>query len=243
MAERRLGEALRQRVVEDAMPQPILGGEGESILMNPNRQRILEHLAFHPCSSLAQVAAALRMSGPTVQWHVAKLTRARYLRGLPSGRSQLYYPADLPLDAAETSILATVNGFGAGRLLALIAAHPGLTLRQLSEAAGVGVGAARLQSVRLASSDLAVVVTDGRYRRFYPGGALARLDRGARRKLRVFRARLLKRLEMERLRPRARPTLSREHEIELQVGDRAYVLRLPANSLLESVLPPEVPDA
>ena len=120
MADRRIGAALRALVLEDDLPADPLGGEEESVLMNLNRQRIFQHLCFFPCSSLAQVASALRMSGPTVQWHVAKLARARYLRSLPSGRSQLWYPFALSLDAAEVSALATVNGFGAAPILSLI---------------------------------------------------------------------------------------------------------------------------
>src|SRR3972149_6833404 len=86
MADRRIGAALRALVLEDDLPADPLGGEEESVLMNLNRQRIFQHLCFFPCSSLAQVASALRMSGPTVQWHVAKLARARYLRSLPPPR-------------------------------------------------------------------------------------------------------------------------------------------------------------
>ena len=243
MAERKIGQAFRSRVLEDEPDADLPAGAEESVLMNPNRQRIFEFLGFYPCYSLTQAAGALGTSGPTAQWHAAKLARARYLRSIPTGRAQLYYPTALALEPRDIAILTAVNGLGGARLLALVVAHPGLTLRQLADAAGLGIGAARLQALRLVSADLAVVVTDGRYRRLYPSETILHLERGARRKLRAFRQRLLKRLEHEKMRPTLRPTLTREQEVEVHVGERTYVLRLPTTSLLQGIGSPGGRDA
>jgi len=234
MTERRLGEALRAMVSAEAGGERA-SGAGESVLMNPNRQRIFEFLCFYPCSTPSQISQALRMSGPTVQWHLVKLARAEYVRDSPSGRSHLYFPAGLGLDDLELATLTAVNGLGGSRLLSVVVAQPGLTLRQLGEATGLGAGAVRLQASRLANAGLLVVVTDGRYRRFYPSEAILRLEKAARRKLRAFRARLLKRMERERLSPTTQLSLSREQEVQIRVGDRAYVMRLPSGSLLNAV--------
>src|SRR3990172_2506306 len=237
MAERRLGQAFRSRVLEEEPDLEVPAGREESVLMNPNRQRIFEYLSFCPCPSLTQAAGALGMSGPTAQWHAAKLARARYLQAVPTGRAQLFYPTALSREPRDLTVLTAVNGLGGAKLLALVVAHPGLTLRQLSDAAGVGIGAARLQALRLVAADLAVVIADGRYRRIYPSGTILHLEKGARRKLRAFRQRLLKRLEHEKMRPTLRASLSREQELEVHVGDRTYVLRLPTSSLLHGIAP------
>jgi len=234
MAERTLGEALRAVVTQEAEAPPVHSA-GESVLMSPPRQRVFEYLCSRPCSTPAQIARALGLSAPTVQWHLVKLRRAEYLLELGAGRSRLFFPAGLPLDARDLSVLSTLHGLGGWPILAATLARPGLTLRQLADATGLGLGAARVQTRRLSGSGLLVVVVDGRYRRFYPGPEVSRLDRESRRKLRAFRTTLLRRLERDRLGPTTRLSRGREAELELHVGDRTHRLRLPADSLFAPV--------
>jgi len=227
-SDRRLGSALKAVVSEVYEAEPRTAAK--SALMNENRRRVFEYLAWHPCCTTAEVARALSVSGPTAAWHLAKLVEAGYAIGISRGRDRQYCAAGMGLADAETATLAALADPGASRVFLEAIATPGLTAAQLARK--VGVGNARRAIRDLVAANLLVAVEDGRYRRYYPGEAASSLEKNAARRLREFRKRLLRRIEADRLSPEVRAAPGDVVEIDVRFGGERATMRLPGTSLL-----------
>lgn len=225
---RRLGAALKAVVSETYEAEE--GGTAGSAMMNENRRRVFEYLAWHPCCTAAEVARALEVSRPTAAWHLRKLVDAGYAMGVPQTRHARYSAAGLGLADSETATLSVLADSAASRVLATTMDTPGLTGPQLARRLGLrGVP----RAIRnLVAAQVLVSVVDGRYRRYYPGVAAPALEKNAAKRLREFRRRLLRRLEAERLSPQMRAAPGDVVEVDVRFGTVRATLRLPGTSLL-----------
>ncbi len=224
---RKFGEALREVVAERYEGEE--GVAARSVLMNANRRRVFEYVAWHPCAGAAEVARALRVSGPTATWHLAKLVDAGYAQETRRGRRRVYHPAGLGLGASEIEGLAALAEPGAVEIVALVLRTPGLTPRDL---AAKGKGGLRRTARALAAAGLLATVADGRFRRYYPGPALAAIERTAPKRLRSFRRLLLRQLSRDRLSPVPRAAPGDVLEIDVRFGGERATIRVPKESLL-----------
>ena len=225
---RKLGEALKAAVSEGY--EPAEGAAAKSALMNENRRRVFEYLAWHPCATAGEVARALAVSDPTASWHLAKLVEAGYAQAARRGSGRGFCASDLGLQESEMSIWAALSERGAPRALAHVLTTPGLTTGQL---AGKMVQRSAGRALRaLREAGLVVAVVDGRFHRYYPGGAVSAIERSAPRRLRDFRRRLVRRLERDRLAPEVRMAPGDILEVDVRFGAERATLRLPAASLL-----------
>lgn len=229
---RKLGEALKAVVAEDYEAEEAKGTE--SVLMNGNRRRVFEHVAWHPCCTASDVARALDVSGPTASWHLRKLVEAGYVVQSRMGRTRRFHVAGLSLEDADRSALAALSDEDASETLALVLTIPGLTRTQVAERVGRPGRVPVLDSLRRAG--LVVPIADGRYRRYYGGPRVAVMERAAPKRMRNFRRRLLRTLERDRLSPEARVAPGDVLEVDVRFGDEAATLRLPMGSLLAARL-------
>ncbi|HEV8595879.1 MAG TPA: winged helix-turn-helix transcriptional regulator [Thermoplasmata archaeon] len=222
----RFGEALRQ-VVSDRYADEE-GVAGASPLMNGNRRRAFEYVAWHPCAAPAEVARALRVSGPTAAWHLAKLAEAGYVQESRQGRTRRYHAAGLGLEASEVRGMAAIAERNAAKVVALVLETPGLTATELTKK-----GAGSPASIRILTGvGFLSTVVDGRFRRYYPGPGLAAIERSAPKRLRAFRRQLMRRLAHDRLAPDARAAPGEVLEIDVRFGTERATLRVPTESLL-----------
>ena len=224
----RLGEALKAAVSDGY--EAAEGVAARSVLMNGNRRRVFEYVAWHPCATASEVARALAVSGPTAAWHLGKLLEAGYVQQARRGRLRTFHASGLGLAEAEAAGLAALAQPGAARALAAVLTAPGLTAAQV--AAKLERRTAHGPLHALLAAGLAVAVADGRYRRYYPGGSVTSIERNAPRRLRDFRRRLARRLEQDRLSPEVRMAPGDVVEIDVRFGEERATLRLPAGSLL-----------
>ena len=52
---------------------------GETILMNPQRQLILQYLSKYPCNHMNGIVRDLGLSYPTVKWHIDLLVKQDFV--------------------------------------------------------------------------------------------------------------------------------------------------------------------
>jgi len=225
---RKLGEAMKQ-VVSDAY-EAEEGVAAKSALMNANRRRAFEYVAWHPGATATEVARALDASDPTAAWHLRKLVDAGYVQETRLPRARVYCVASLGLAQAEITGLAALSNADAARAFTSVVTTPGLTGTQIADRMGASSARASLRS--LIAANLVVAVTDGRFRRYYAGAGVAAIERTSARRLRDFGRRLVRKLERDRLSPEARRAPGDVLEIDLRFGDERATLRLPAGSLL-----------
>ena len=227
-ADRKLGAALKAVVSEEYGSES--KGAAESALMNENRRKVFEYVAWHPGCSPGEIARALSVSGPTASWHLGKLVAAGYATGPLRGRNRRFSAAGMNFTESEMSALSALADSTANRIFLDTLATPGLTGAQLASKGRRG-GAHR--AIRqLVDADLLVTVEDGRFRRYYPGPAADVLEKGAVKRLREFRKRLVRRLQVDRLAPEVRAAPGDVVEIDLHFGGEHTTIRLPASSLL-----------
>ncbi len=224
---RRLGDALKQAVSEDFETEA--GGALRSPLMNANRRRTFEYVAWHPCASVGEVARALGVSEPTAAWHLRKLAEAGYVRQV-GGEPRRFLASGITLTPEDVARFAVLSAPESTLVLGLAMVTPGLTATDL--AAGAQRATVRGTLRDLQAAGLLVAVVDGRYRRFYPGESVSALERGAPKRLRDFRRRLLRKLEEDRLAPEVRAAPGDAFEVDVHFGDERATLRLPGGSLL-----------
>ena len=224
----KLGEALKALVSENLRAEE--GTATQSVLMNRNRRRVFEFVAWHPCATASEVAQALAVSDPTAAWHLAKLAEAEYVQEARRGRRRVFHATALGLTEPEVEGFAALGEPGASRTLRHVLATPGLTAGEL--AAKAKRPSARRPLHALLAAGLVVTVQDGRYRRYYPGAVVSAIERAAPRRLRDFRRRLLRKLQRDRLAPEVRLAPDDVAEIDVRFGEERATLRLPVGSLL-----------
>jgi DNA-binding MarR family transcriptional regulator len=227
----RLGEALKAMVGEgeDALDAK---GRPESVLMNPTRQRIFEHLCHYPASRLRQIARRLGMNATVVQFHLRKMIGHQYLAVKDIDGSNVYFPSDLRLSGEDMAALAGLADDAGRGALRRIVEKPGLTPAELALEIGRSVAATRKLMLSMESQGLVAVIMDGRHTRLFPGEALPILERRTRRLLRGMKSRLMNRLARDRLSPEVELDARRENIIILKIGGKRYRLTIPSESLM-----------
>ena len=63
-----------------------------SVLMNPNRQKILQYLFRYPCTHLNSIARNFNYSVNNTRWHLRKLMETGYINDHKLGNKKLYLP-------------------------------------------------------------------------------------------------------------------------------------------------------
>src|SRR3972149_1847892 len=118
-----------------AVPGAASGEEGVAAgpaLMNSNRRRVFEYVAWRPCATTGEVARALEVSDPTAAWHLRKLVEAGYVQPMRQGRRVVFHAASLGLEATEAAGLAALSEADAASILPFVLATPGLPPAALS---------------------------------------------------------------------------------------------------------------
>ena len=159
---RKLGDALKQVVGEGYEAEAESGAA--SVLMNDNRRRAFEYVAWHPCCTAGEVARALGVRDPTAAWHLRKLAEAGYVQEFRFPRGRVYGAAGLGLEPPDVAGLAALSEANTPRALALVLTTPGLTAMEL--AAKMDRRSARGPLRAMLASGLVVAVAAGRYRRY-----------------------------------------------------------------------------
>lgn len=227
----RLGEALKAIVGggEEAIE---VKGRPESILMNPTRQRIFEHLCNHPASRLRPMARKLGMSATVVQFHIRKMLQHQYVAARDVAGTAAYLPSDLRPSDDDIVPMAFLADDTGRSLLKLTVEKPGMTPAELAPETGRSEAATRGMLDRMEKHGLIAIVVDGRHKRVFPGEGLLKLDRRTRILLRGMKGRLMKRLARDHLSPEIEMDARREGTITLHFGGKSYRLRLPSESLM-----------
>jgi DNA-binding transcriptional ArsR family regulator len=111
MADRSLAKALRRKIgLDEGILAKIEAKRGESsLLMNPSRRKIFEHVCNHPCSHLRTISRATGYSTQTVRWHLRKLMEGGLISESSNGRKKFYSPLKNIIQSEECDVLAILN--------------------------------------------------------------------------------------------------------------------------------------
>ncbi|MFQ6060623.1 MAG: winged helix-turn-helix transcriptional regulator [Thermoplasmata archaeon] len=233
---RRMGEALKSVVGQGYGEGEERKGRPESVLMNPNRQRIFQFLIFHPCSRMRKVAEELRMSPPTVKWHLDKLKAGGYVDSALVSNRKVFYPKRMVTGGEAVKILEVVNRDRIGLTFLAIVENQGSTQADVARALGVSTQSARSYIATLEDVGLVTTIVDGKHRRYFPTEKLKRMEKSMRKRVRSFRNFLVKKLKDDRLNPSIDLSRRREAEITISVSKKKGKIRIPDEPFTSSIL-------
>ena len=103
---------------------------GETILMNPQRQLILEYLSKYPCNHMNGIVRDLGLSYPTVKWHIDLLVKQEFISYKNVGNKNVYFPYNMIADK-DIELFTFLNKEKARILYMTLVKKPGLTQKEI----------------------------------------------------------------------------------------------------------------
>lgn len=226
-----MGEALKQIVGEGAEELAEEKKRPQSVLMNPNRQRIFQFLCDFPCSHQKRIAGGLELSNPTVRWHLQKLIRSGYVKSKMMRGRLVYYPAEMISGDKAIEAFYWMGNKDVNLLFRSVLERQGSTIEDLTNTLGRGKSKIRADLATLERLGMIVPVIDGRYKRYFPTDEVSSIESKNRKRLRQFKRFLMKKLESDRLNPEIHMSKSREAEIQIRIGKKRSYLMIPSEPL------------
>lgn len=233
---KKMGEALKAVVGEGYDEEEAKKGRVESVLMNPNREQIFQFLIFHPCSHMRKVANGLRMSPPTVKWHLEKLKAGGYVKSALVKNKKVFYPKRMVAEGEAVSLLEAVNRDRIGLTFLTILENQGTSQSEIAESLGMSTQSVRGYIATLEGVGLITTIIDGKHKRYFPSDKLKKMEKSMRKRIRTFRRFLLKKLEEDRLNPSIDLSRRREAEITIRVSRRKSKIKIPEEPFTSSVI-------
>ncbi|MCK5291954.1 MAG: hypothetical protein KAR39_08060 [Thermoplasmata archaeon] len=233
---KKLGEALKSVVGEGYGEGEEKKGKQESVLMNTNRQLIFQFLIFHPCCNMRKVASELKMSPPTVKWHLDKLSHGGYVSSSVVLNKKVYYPTMMISEGDMVDIMEAVNRDKVGMTFLSIVENQGSTQGDIAKEMGVSTQSVRGYTSLLERLGLITTIVDGRHRRYFPSSKLKHMETAMRKRIRNFRKFLLKRFAEDRLNPSIDLSGRRETQITIRVSRKKGVFKIPEEPFTSSVV-------
>lgn len=200
-------------------------GNDEALLFNSTRRELFQQICLQPCSTVRDLARALELSPPTIDWHVTRMLEAGIISYKKLGRSRVYYPTDL-ISTEGVAALALLNQEKARAITRLVMSTPGLNQQELCSRSGMYQQEAAAQLSRLEDVGVIVVLKDGRSRRYYPADIPWASPDVLRKRRRLFKKNLLEYLNASHLDTRIVRSRGSELVIEMSRGSKQFLLKL-----------------
>ena len=188
-----------------------------SILMNGNRQKILQYIFKYPCTHLHGIARNCGFSINATRWHLQKLISVGYISNFMLGNRKVFF-LNNSLQELDIRLLGLLNNKKMEPLFMKILRTPGIIQKELCD------GLNRKQStivdslVILEQQELIYSQKDGSYRRYYPTEIIKTREKFNRKPLKEYRRFLLQILEQDGVEPEILRTTDKKIHIRIKSG-------------------------
>lgn len=145
---------------------------GPKLLDHPARARLVQLVQAEPGVHFQDLVRRSGLPNGTAVHHLRKLTDAGLLAARPLGRYTCYFPGSSP-DRATLAAAPVTRADGARRILAELAANPGLSGGDLAMRLGIQPSTVTYHVKRLQDAGLVAAARDGRVIRFRTTGPTA----------------------------------------------------------------------
>lgn len=204
---------------------------GETILLNPQRQLILQYLSKFPCNHMNGIVRDLDLSYPTVKWHIDLMMKQEFVSNKRIGNKNVYYPYNM-IAEKDVELFTFLNKDKARRLYVLLIKKPGLTQKEICKLSNMSNRTVISYLIELTDHGFVKVRKDGIYRRYYPTNLINDLVDSYRNRMNGFRKEIKRKLIKDGLNPvivRAQDNL-----LQIQIGDLkdTYILKIYANPII-----------
>jgi predicted transcriptional regulator len=204
---------------------------GETILLNPQRQSILQYLSRFPCNHMNGIVRDLNLSYPTVKWHIDLMIKQEFVSYKKLGNKNVYYPYNM-IAERDVELFTFLNKDKARLLYVLLIKKPGLTQKEICKLSNMSNRTVISYLNDLITYKFIRVRKDGIYRRYYPTNLINDLMDSYRNRMNGFRKDIKRKLIKDGLNPviiRAQDNL-----LQIQIGDLkdTYILKIYANPIV-----------
>jgi predicted transcriptional regulator len=204
---------------------------GETILLNQQRQLILQYLSKYPCNHMNGIVRDLDLSYPTVKWHIDLMIKQEFVSYKRIGNKNVFYPYNMIADR-DVELFTFLNKDKARILYLLLIKKPGLTQKEICKLSKMSNRTVISYLIELTNYEFIKVQKDGIYRRYYPTNLINDLMDSYRNRMNNFRKDIKRKLIKDGLNPviiRAQDNL-----LQIQIGDLkdSYLLKIYANPVV-----------
>ena len=210
---------------EDVLKEDMRIERESTVLMNPTRLQMYQYLCRYPCSYLSEIARSMKVSAPTVKWHLDKLCSGGLIQTFRVAGKNVYYPTEM-IGPSEIPILALMNRPQARRIYLQINREPGLTQKELSQHLDVKHQVIIWHTNRLHELGLISTVTDGRFIRYFPTDSLKKHMEEHMKRSKTFRESLLRTFSYDGVSPRIVRSSPRTITVQITMGTRRKSITL-----------------
>ena len=174
--------------------------EGKFEFMNKNRQEIFQYLCLRPCSHAKSISQACGLSLHATSWHLRRLVEGNYISKKSIGKKMVYYPSAM-IAAEDIPILEILNIERAKSIYVTILEKKGASQKEICKKLNLNHQAVIWYAKKLTRLGLISTLEDGKFRRYYPTDLLIRKKDENSKRLKIFRDKIIKRFQRERLSP------------------------------------------
>ncbi len=223
-----VGKALEKAI--STKEESTEGEEGETKFefMNKNRQEIFQYLCLHPCSYSTMISRSIGLSLHATNWHLRRLVESDFISKKTIGKKTVFYPADM-LAMEDLPLLEILNTDKAKAIYLAIVEKNGISQGEICEMLGLKHQAVIWYAKKLESLGLISSLEDGKFRRYYPTELLHRKKDESAHRLKIFKDKMLKRFQRERLSPTILRSTEEKIVLRIARGRSKAVLTLHTN--------------
>jgi DNA-binding MarR family transcriptional regulator len=204
---------------------------GETILMNPQRQLILQYLSKYPCNHMNGIVRDLGLSYPTVKWHIDLLVRQEFVSYKKIGNKNVYFPYNMIADK-DIEVFTFLNKDKARLLFLTLVKKPGLTQKEICKISNMSNRTVISYLNELESLTFIKVRKDGIFRKYYPTTLINDLMESYKNRLNNFRKDMKRKLIKDGLNPII--VRAQDNQLQIQIGDmkESSILKIYANPVV-----------
>ncbi|UCH88682.1 MAG: winged helix-turn-helix transcriptional regulator [Thermoplasmata archaeon] len=200
-----------------------------SLLLNNTRREIYQYICRFPCSHLTGIARDLKMTPPSIEYHLKKMLKEQLIGTKRIGKKTVYFPDEMVAEE-DIPLLALIHDRKAKMILCAVLSSPCLMQKEISRLLALKRQTVRWYIARLKEAGLVDIVEDGVCRRYSPTKLLESKSEVYRNRMKEFKDHVINNLIMDGMNPRI--VKNTHNQLIIQIGNGSL------DSLLKLVLDP-----
>ena len=159
--------------VSDRVRQLIIRGyrriSRKNILEHESRLILYKMICLNPGLDLKSLAQLCGLNEHTLKYHLDQIVTSGYVSVHCSGGGKHYFENHGAYSGLQQTLLSRLNEGGSGKILTIVRDNPGISRGEIALELGVSGPVISRSMQTLIEEGLINQVTDGKYRRYYPG--------------------------------------------------------------------------
>jgi DNA-binding MarR family transcriptional regulator len=234
LAKTGLAKALERKMgLDEGILTKIKTKDVEStLLMNPARQRIFQHVCNYPASHLRKISRDLDFSTQTAKWHLVKLTEGGLISSYKIGKKHVFVQLKDIITITEAQVLSLLHDNETKQIIHFIDENPEPTQKEMEESLGIYQQKLSRILTSLEKHDIVAYEKRGREKVYSLTALLKDLRSSFDNRFNTFQTLLLSALRGDGVAPKIKGSTLRILSVEIDMGgNKKAVLKIQKNPL------------